>query len=103
MTRKRFKIFMIIFIIISISVLSGFMINNFQNRKKSGSGDEQNKVQTEGVSGNFKDNGQSEETGFTFYMNESAVKKTKTTSNEVTTFNLELKLFITNKNKKNKK
>ena len=100
MTRKRFKVFMIIFIIISISVLSGFMINNFQNRKKSGSGDEQNKVQTEGVSGNFKDNGQSEETGFMFYMNESAVKKTKTTSNEVTTFNLELKLFITNKSSK---
>ncbi len=100
MTRKRFRFFMIIFIIISISVLSGFMINNLQNRKKSsepnGGGDQ---VQTEGVTGDYKDNGQTAET-FSFYINENTVKKTKTTSNEVTTFNIELKLFITNNSSK---
>ena len=100
MMRRRFKIFMIIFIVISISVLSGFMINNLQDRKKSVSNEGSDQVQTEGVSGNYKDNGQTEEVSFSFYMNESAVKKTKTTSNEVTTFNLELKLFITNNSSK---
>jgi len=100
MTRKRFKIFMITFIIISISVLSGFMINNLQNRKKSTPSNEGGDgVQTEGVTGNYNDNGIEEET-FSFYVNENTIKKTKTTSNEVTTFNLELKLFITNNSSK---
>lgn len=98
--RKRLKIFMITFIVISISVLAGFMINNLQNRKKSQLNEVPDQVQTEGVSGNYKDNGQSDEISFSFYMNENAVKKTKTTSNEVTTFNLELKLFITNNSSK---
>lgn len=100
MKRKRFKIFMITFIIISISVITGFMINNFQDRKKAASNEDSDQVQTEGVSGNYKDSGQTEEVSFSFYMNENAVKKTKTTSNEVTTFNLELKLFITNNGSK---
>ena len=95
MTRKRFRIFMITFIIISISVLSGFMINNIQHRRNLNSG-ENNQTTTEGVE-NFSNNIVKEERGFTFYVNESAVKKTKTTSNEVTTFVIEAKLFITNK------
>ncbi len=100
MMRKRFKIFMITFIIISISILSGFMINNLQNRKKTASQNGIDQVQTEGVTGDYKDSNSNSEKGFSFYVNESAVKKTKTTSNEVTTFNLELKLFITNNSSK---
>ena len=95
MTRKRFRIFMITFIIVSISVLSGFMINNFQYRKKAELENVIPPVISEGIDGS---NTQSqEERGFSFYVNESAVKKTKTTLNEVTTFVLEAKLFITNK------
>jgi hypothetical protein len=95
MKRKRFRIFMITFIIISISVLSGFMINNFQHRKKQ---ELENTIQptiTEGLDGSSS--GSQEERSFNFYVNETAVKKTKKTSNEVTNFVLEAKLFITNK------
>ena len=74
MTRKRFKIFMITFIIISISVLSGFMINNLQNRKKSTPSNEGgDQVQTEGVTGNYNDNGIEEET-FSFYRMPSVLQ-----------------------------
>ena len=97
MKRKRFKAFMITFIIISISVLSGFMINNFQSRRKMTSQGSQETEKTESVDNHKDSSSFQEETGFTFYVNESAVKKTKTTTNEVTTFVLEAKLFITNK------
>lgn len=97
MTRKRYKTFMIAFIIISISILSGFMINNFHSKKKGDSQSNQNTSITGGVSGGYTDDGFRDETGFAFYLNESAVKKTKMTTNEVTTFVLETKLFITNK------
>ena len=91
---------MITFIIISISVLSGFMINNFQSRKNMTTQGTQESSKTENVE-NFNGGSQSsEETGFTFYVNENTVKKTKTTTNEVTTFVLEAKLFITNKSSK---
>ena len=99
MKRKRFRIFMITFIIISISVLSGFMINNFQHRKKQELESTVPPTITEGMDGSKTDS--QEEKGFNFYVNESAVKKTKTTSNEVTTFVLEAKLFITNKSSSN--
>jgi len=94
MKRKRFRIFMITFIIISISVLSGFMINNFQHRRKQQLENTVPPTVTEGIGGSSS--GSQEESGLNFYVNESAVKKTKTTSNEVTTFVLEAKLFITN-------
>ena len=97
MTRKRYKTLMIAFIIISISILSGFMINNFHSRKKVDSQTNQNTSVTGGVSGGYSDGSHKDEVGFTFYLNESAVKKTKMTTNEVTTFVLEAKLFITNK------
>lgn len=96
MKRKRFRIFMITFIIISISVLSGFMINNFQQRKKLELESTVPPIISEGVDNQNK-NDSKEESGFSFYVNENAVKKTKRTSNEVTTFVLEAKLFITNK------
>lgn len=93
MKRKRFRIFMITFIIISISVLSGFMINNFQHRRKQQLENTIPPTVTEGIGGSSSG---SQESRLSFYVNESAVKKTKTTSNEVTTFVLEAKLFITN-------
>ena len=89
---------MITFIIISISVLTGFMINNFQYRKKQQLENAMPPTVSEGLDGSSS--GSQEEQGFNFYVNESAVKKTKTTSNEVTTFVIEAKLFITNKSSK---
>lgn len=91
---------MITFIIISISVLSGFMINNLQDRKNLASQDGQDSILTEGVIESNKDNNIEDKNGFSFYVNESAVKKTKTTTNEITTFVLETKLFITNNSSK---
>ena len=96
MTRKKLRIIMITFIIISISVLSGFMINHFQERKKLELEATVPPTTTEGVDNLNKEN-KPEEQGFEFYVNESAVKKTKTTTNEVTTFVIEAKLFIKNK------
>ncbi len=89
---------MIAFIIVSISILSGFMINNFQDRKKSNLGENESPVSTEGVMGN--PSGADKDSGFIFFVNEGAVKKTKTTLNEVTTFVIEAKLFITNTSEK---
>ena len=100
MKRKRLRIFMITFIIISISVLSGFMINNFQNRKKLELENNVPPITSEGVDNGNNNITIQEETGFNFYLNENAVKKTKTTTNEVTTFVIEAKLFITNKSSK---
>ena len=91
---------MVTFIIVSISVLSGFMINNFESKKKTPSQTNQDSISTEGVIGNYKDTVVPEETGFSYYINENAVKKTKVTKNDVTKFSLEAKLFITNKGSK---
>lgn len=93
MTRKRFKIFMAVFIVVSTAVLSGFMINNFHDRKKSNSQNNQNSIVTEGAADSPKPE---ESEQLSYYLNESAAKKTKTTTNEITTFVLETKLFITN-------
>ena len=93
MTRKRFRIFMATFMIISVSVLSGFMVWGLKDRKKTNSQTHHGSV----VGGVVDSGAGKEESGFAFYVNESAAKKTKTTTNEITTFVLEVKLFITNK------
>lgn len=96
MARKRFKIFMITFIIVSVSVLTGFLIKNLEERKTKVGSDAQNQVISEGA---FSDNNlkkDDETVSLSYYVNENAVKKTKTTSNEITKFVIEAKLFITN-------
>ena len=100
MIRKKFKIFMAVFIVVSTAILSGFMINNLHDRKRSNSQNNQNSIVTEGTADSS--NTEEEETAeeISFYLNESAAKKTKMTSNEITTFVLETKLFITNETSK---
>ena len=95
MKRKKFRIFMVAFIVVSTAILSGFMINNLHKRNKLNSQNNQNSIVTEGAADNNKT-----EDELSFYLNESAVKKTKTTTNEITTFVLEAKLFITNETSK---
>ena len=91
---------MMIFVIVSISILAGFMV---QNMKHKGSSNYINpttdKVLNESMSDGGTDSSLRVES-LEFFVNESAVKKTKTTSNEVTTFTIEAKLFITNNGSK---
>ena len=100
MKRKRFRVFMVSFIVVVTAVLSAFMISNLKDRKQSNSQNNPSSAVTDGTGENYKGDNAQEETGFTFYVNESAVKKTKTTTGEITTFVLEVKLFITNKSSK---
>lgn len=99
MARKRFKIFMITFIIVSVSVLTGFLIKNLEERET-----ESNNIASQVISeGSFNDNNLKQEddtVSLSYYVNENAVKKTKTTSNEITKFVIEAKLFITNNSTK---
>lgn len=97
MTRKKFRIFMAVFMILSVSVLSGLMIVGLKDRNKSGAQTNPSSAVNGGVTENFQGSDNKQETGFSFYINESAAKKTKTTTNDITTFVLETKLFITNK------
>ena len=100
MKRKRFKIFLAVFIVISTAILSGFMIKNLHDRKTSKSQDNQNSIVTEGAADNSTVEETEEGDELSFYLNESAVKKTKTTTNEITIFVIEAKLFITNETSK---
>lgn len=94
MARKRFRIFMITFIIVSASVLTGFMIKNFDKKDKGTNQTAHNQVISEGMTNNNSE--QSDKENLVYYVNENAIKKTKTTSNEITKFVVEAKLFITN-------
>lgn len=100
MTRKKFRIFMIAFIMVSVSVLAGFMVQNLRQNKASSpvSSTSENVLNESMVDGNNKSS--KVEESLEFFVNESAVKKTKTTLNEVTTFVIETKLFITNNGSK---
>lgn len=96
MTRKKFRFFMITFIMISVLVVMGFMVQNLNKNKSQDAGNSlSDKVTNESVI-NSESNQPAKSDSLEFYLNESAVKKTKTTSNEVTTFVIEAKLFITN-------
>lgn len=96
MTRKKFRIFMTTFIIVSVSVLSGFMINNL--KKRNVSNPKQNEVVSEELSdGNYSS---SKTEQLRFYVNENNVKKKKEMVNEITKFSVESKLFITNNGSK---
>lgn len=94
MKRKKFRIFMITFIIVSVSVLTGFMIKKLEKKDKAPSQTAHNQVISEGMTNN--NSGQSGKENLVYYVNENAVRKIKTTSNEITKFVVEAKLFITN-------
>ena len=96
MTRKKFRFFMITFIMVSVFVVMGFFIQNFNKNKDSSSGNSISDKATNESLVNSESGQLSNAETLEFYVNESAVKKTKTTSNEVTTFVIECKLFITN-------
>lgn len=98
MTRKKFRVFMISFIFISIAVLTGFMIKNFKRGGNFVSNPTQNEVVSEGMSNT--DNPPSAEENISYYVNENTIKKTKTISNEITMFTIEAKLFISNNGNK---
>lgn len=96
MTRKKFRFFMIAFILVSVSALVGIMVQNLNKNKGLGSEIQINdSVLNESMSDGNSDSVSGEE-DLEFFVNESAVKKTKTTVNEVTTFIIETKLFVTN-------
>lgn len=92
MTRKKFKTFMVTFIIVSISVLAGFMINNFQ--RKDVLNPNQNEVESEEVLDNNFSAAAKED--LKFYVNENNVEKIMSRKNETSIFEISCKLFITN-------
>ena len=97
MTRRKFRFFMVAFIVISVSVLAGFMVQNLRHKDSSNSINPSiDKVLNETMSDGGNDSSLRIEK-LEFFVNESAVK---TTSNEVTTFTIEAKLFITNNSSK---
>lgn len=96
MTRKKFRFFMVTFIIFSVFVVMGFMVQNLnKNNQNSAVNSLSDKVTNES-NVNSEDLANTKNDTLEFYVNDSSVKKTKTTSNEVTTFVIETKLFITN-------
>lgn len=92
MTRRKFKTYMVTFIIVSISVLAGFMINNFQ--RKDVLNPNQNEVESEeALDSNFSAAAKED---LKFYVNENNVEKTMQRKNETTILEISCKLFITN-------
>jgi hypothetical protein len=87
---------MVSFIIVSIAILSGFMVRNLREDKHTNS---INPSTDNLLNESMADGGTNSnlwQDNLEFFINETAVKKTKTTINEVTTFVLETRLFITN-------
>ena len=90
---------MMVFTMISIIVLAGFMVINKRQNSSESELRYPEIIQNESMSDGSSDSmlrGEKLE----FFVNESAVKKTKMTTNEVTTFVIETKLFITNNSAK---
>ena len=91
---------MVAFIMVSVSILAGFMVQNIKSNRDSNSlNPPLDQVLNESMSDGGSDSALKVE-NLEFFVNESAVKKTKITSNEVTTFVVEVKLFITNNGSK---
>lgn len=99
MTRKKFRFYMLMFTMISTLILSGFIINHNNQKSSEGLIRQPEIVQNESMSDGSSNSALWAEQ-LEFFVNEGAVKKTKTTINEVTTFVIETKLFITNKSLK---
>lgn len=100
MTRRKFRFFMVVFVMFSFSLLAGIMVQNLKSHKDSNSANPStDQVLNESMSDGGSDSALRVE-NLEFFVNESAVKKTKTTTNEVTTFVIETKLFITNNSSK---
>lgn len=93
MTRKKFRILLTSFVLISVSILSIFMITNIKSKKKSYINPSE--VISEGLdsgSGNsLKSNAI-----LTYFVNDGTVLKSTTVSKEVTIFEISAKLLITN-------
>ena len=102
MTRRKFRFFMLSFVMVSLFILAGFMVQNVKYKRSSSSlNPSPDTVLNETMSDGGLNSALKVE-NLEFFVNESAVKKTKTTTNEVTTFVIEAKLFITNNGSKKK-
>lgn len=96
MTRKKFRIIMVAFIVFSIVVLSGFIVKNFERKNTTISQAPISQVMGEGGTNGSNASQTENKEKLVYFVNENSVKKTKTTSNEITMFVLETKLFIKN-------
>lgn len=100
MTRKKFRIFLIAFIIISFSVVSGFMVANLKKRGSTSSGESQVEYVPEGAAGDYSNADGGSVKDLEFFVNEPAIKKSKSYSQETTMLIFETKLFVTNNSSK---
>lgn len=96
MIKKNFRLIFVAFIMISIFVVTGFMIINLRQRGKTSSSDSQDDdVVIEGTSSGY-DNNTSKVKDLEFYVSESSIRKTKTYPQETTMLSLSAKIYITN-------
>lgn len=99
MTKKKFRRIFVAFIMISIFVVTGFMIINLRQHGKTSSSDLQDDVVIEGASSGY-DNNTSKVKDLEFYVSESSIKKAKTYPQETTMLSLSAKIYITNHDSK---
>lgn len=100
MTRKKFRIFLIAFIIISFSIVSGFMVANLKKRGTTSSSEGQVERVQEGTAGDYSNAENEGVKNLDFFVNESGIKKRKYYSQETTMLTFETKLFVTNNSAK---
>ena len=87
---------MVAFIVFSIVVLSGFIVKNFERKNTTISQAPISQVMGEGGTNGSNASQTENKEKLVYFVNENSVKKTKTTSNEITMFVLATKLFIKN-------
>lgn len=100
MTRKKFRLILIAFIMVSVSILTGFMVTNLNGRGGISDGGNQAEVIGEGVVDEYEKEDYLKENRLEFYVNDSSARKTKIYSQETVMLVIEIKLFITNNDSK---
>lgn len=100
MTRKKFRLILVAFIIISVTIVTGFMVNNLNKRGRTNQGEDTVEVVGEGIINDYNNGNETKDNNLEFYINESSVIKTKSYQKETTLLIFEAKLFITNKDNK---
>lgn len=99
MTRKKFRVIMVVFVAISVSILTGLSILNFKKRSSTTGSKPQNEVAGEGIISGAEQVDSYEE-GLTYFVNEDLSTKRVDKIKEVTLLEINVKLVINNESSK---
>lgn len=100
MTRKKFRIIMVVFVTVSVSILAVLSILNFKKRSNATSGSKpQNEAAGEDI---ISGAGQVDAEDLTYFVNESLSTKRIDKIKEVTSLEINVKLVISNESGKAK-